>query len=470
MGKSGTGAGQLLAGQEKAMTDKPKWTKTKHKGIRYREHPDRKHGKRPDRYYTIRYKLDGKDREEKLGWETDWHKAERARVQNGEIKEPRSLEQEAILRFAELKSNQGSGKGAFTLEEKRETEIARKESEAREKAEVEKASSPFSVIWTKYLEQAKADGKKSHDREESLYKHWIKPVIGDKPLVEIAPIHLEKIKSNMNKSGAAPRSIHYCLAVVRQVFNFATRNDLFGGANPVGKVKKPVDDNRRMRFLSQNEAEALLKEMEKSRRTTSRRITLLSLHCGLRFGEIAALTWADVDFERATLCIRNPNNGRTRFAYMTEAVRIEMAAIAEAIQEAKLCGVAGDTHEKAELKKTGLVFPARESGKRKQMSDAFDRAVVAMGLNDGIEDPRQRVCFHTCRHSFASWLVEGGTDLFTVKELLGHKSLSMTERYSHLRPETLQKAVKGLEQQLTENSKKRVAQGQSNVIEMSTPR
>ena len=66
-------------------------------------------------------------------------------------------------------------------------------------------------------------------------------------------------------------------------------------------------------------------------------------------------------------------------------------------------------------------------------------------LNDSIVDSRLKVVFHTCRHSFASWLVTDGADLFTVRELMGHKSIAMTERYSHLSPDTLRKAVKSME-------------------------
>ena len=73
------------------------------------------------------------------------------------------------------------------------------------------------------------------------------------------------------------------------------------------------------------------------------------------------------------------------------------------------------------------------------------RAVNKIGLNDSIVDSRLKVVFHTCRHSFASWLVADGADLFTVRELMGHKSIAMTERYSHLSPDTLRKAVKSME-------------------------
>jgi hypothetical protein len=53
-------------------------------GVRYRQHPTRKHGIRKDRYYTIRYKLEGRDREERLGWESEWAKAEQVRKEKGE--------------------------------------------------------------------------------------------------------------------------------------------------------------------------------------------------------------------------------------------------------------------------------------------------------------------------------------------------------------------------------------------------
>jgi integrase len=65
-------------------------------------------------------------------------------------------------------------------------------------------------------------------------------------------------------------------------------------------------------------------------------------------------------------------------------------------------------------------------------------------VNVGITERRQKVTFHTLRHTFASWLAIQGTPILAIKELLGHKSLAMTERYSHLIPDMKREAVAGI--------------------------
>jgi len=109
-----------------------------------------------------------------------------------------------------------------------------------------------------------------------------------------------------------------------------------------------------------------------------------------------------------------------------------------------------DVKEMLNIKKRGLpdelVFPGRGGLKIIQVSDSFERAVRAVGLNHGVTDKRMKVVFHTLRHTYASWLVERGESLYTVKELMGHSTLAMTERYSHIGNNTLKNAVSKLDE------------------------
>ena len=92
-----------------------------------------------------------------------------------------------------------------------------------------------------------------------------------------------------------------------------------------------------------------------------------------------------------------------------------------------------------------------------KISHTFFRVVDELKFNEGIKDPRLKVCFHSCRHSYGSWLVEQGTDLYTVQKLLGHKTNVMTQRYAHLSENRLKDAASTLGAVLS----KRVA-GQKN--------
>jgi integrase len=386
------------------------WKQTKHEGVRFREHPTRKHGVKPDQYFSIRYRVGGVRREEALGWASQgWTAAKAAQT------------------LAKLQEAARTGEGATSLAEKRQKAEAKRQAEAAAQAQAERDNITFGHVFLEdYFPIAqKNKAQRSWQKEDQCYRLWIAPVLADKPLKDIAPIHLERIKKNMADVGRAARSITYTLAVVRQVFNFARDHDLFAGQNPVTKIKKPSADNRRVRFLTHDEADRLLDALaEKSPQV--RDMALLSLHCGLRAGEIFSLTWGDVDMERGVLTLRDTKSGKTRAAIMTDAVKFMFA----------------DRERRGPAE---LVFPSETGEKIGQISQSFIKTVNALGLNNGVEDSRQKVVFHSLRHTYASWLVEQGVDLYTVKELMGHGNLSMTERYSHLAPDTLRRAVKTLE-------------------------
>jgi integrase len=390
-----------------------KIVKSKFPGVRFREHPTRKHGVKADRYFFIRYKLNGKDKEEGLGWASEG-----------------MTEQKAAARLAELKEAKRTGRGALTLAEVRQEARTQRELAEAEKTQKEKDAIDFSSVFEgPYLDHARRNKKpNSVVTEMGLFSKWISPIIGNVPLKDISPFHLERIKKAMADAGLAPRTQYYALCVVRQVFNFSRNHEICDCLSPTNRVKKPIVDNRRLRFLTLDEANLLLRHLAE-RSPNLHDMALLSLHSGLRAGEIFSLTWGDVDFHRGIITLKDTKSGRNRAAYMTSEVRKTLLA-------------------RGKGKPNDMVFPGRGGVKRSWVSNAFERAVKELGFNDDVNDSRQKVVFHTLRHTFASWMVEQGTDLYSVKELMGHSTISMTERYSHLSPELLKKAVNNFENKI----------------------
>lgn len=411
---------------------KIKWIKTAHKGLRYYEHPTRRHGKKKDRYYSIRFKVDGIDYTYGIGWWSDGI-PDAARQRDANM----GFEEYCLSEMKLFKVNVKEGSGARSPKEKRKIAAENMAKDKEEQERRERESLTFETFFKEtYLPQAKVDKKeRTILREEGLFNAWIYPALGHFPMKNIAPFHLEILKRDMTARGQSPRSIEYALSVVRQIFNTAKRLGAFEGENPTTKVKFPKPDNGRMRFLTHGEANALLEALA-NKSIDVHHITLLSLHCGLRFGEIASLTWQDVDLEKSILTIRDAKAG-SRFAFLTEQT-------AEMLRNRK------------QDNPSDFVFPKRGHKKMEKMdriSPTFFRTVNDLKLNEGINDPRLQICFHSCRHSYASWMVEQGQDLYTVQRLLGHKTNVMTQRYAHLSENKLRAAAMALSQALKSDEK-----------------
>ncbi len=394
--------------------------KTKHPGIRYYESPERKYKGKPDKYFSIRYMHQGKQYEEGLGWESQGINATYANQ---------------IL--SELKKAHRTGEGPTSLKEKKENNRIKKLNIAKEKERQKKENITFNTVWKQYFPNQKLSvTPRSYMREESLFKIWISPVIGDMSMKNINTINLQKIRHNMEKVGRSARSICYAFDLIRQVFNFANKNKLINCTSPTKNIKKPKKDNKRHRYLSPEEAHLLLSELRK-RSPSLYQMALISIHCGLRAGEIFNLKWFDIDFQNNRLILRDTKGGRDRFPLMTNEVKN--------ILNSKTIGNSDD-----------LVFPDRKGNKRKAISKSFLHTVNDLGFNKGISDNKSKVVFHTLRHTFASWLVQKGVSIYEVSKMLGHSTISMSERYAHLAPSNYENSVKVIET-ITENSKNKTS-------------
>ena len=151
-------------------------------------------------------------------------------------------------------------------------------------------------------------------------------------------------------------------------------------------------------------------------------IVLLALNTGMRRGELFSLRWVDVDLGRRQLTIV----GADAKSEQTRYIDLNREAYTLLVEWQKRWG------------NYQLVFPNPNTGEQ------FDNIKSAWnGLREaaGLKNFR----FHDLRHSFASKLVMKGVDLYVVKELLGHSSIEMTERYAHLAPSARKEAVARLE-------------------------
>jgi len=386
-----------------------KWQATKYPGVRFREHPTRKHGVQYDKYFSVRYTLDGKRHEEAIGWASDGWSA-----------------QSAAEELARLKRAHRTGEGAYSLAERREQKETKRKADDEKKKQEERDALTFSQAWVSmYLPHAQTyKAKQTIRTEESYYSSWIKPVIGDISLKGIAQLDVERVKKIMMDAAKSPKTIEHVLAIIRQVFNQANVMGVYPGGSPTEKIKISRNDNRRIRFLTYYEVEMLLDSLCMSSQDLYD-MSLLALNCGPRAGEMHSLTWHDIDFEQGIVTFRDTKNKYVRHIPITKRVRRML-------------------ENRRAYKTSTLVFPARNGGRRKEVSKTFERIINDLEFNAGIEDRRQRVVFHTLRHTCASWLVMAGVPLYTVKEYLGHRQISQTERYAHLAPESLKQATDAL--------------------------
>jgi len=410
--------------------------KTNHAGLRYFEHETRKHGKKKDRYYTIRFRLDGKLYHYGVGWLSDG-------IPEAVRKEEPNLgfEDYCLKLLRQYKANVKTGTGPKSPKEKRDIEQAKRDLAEQERQQAEKENVTFSQFMTgTYLPQSKLDKKaKTHEIEAMLYERHM-DIIGPLPFSTISAFHLEKIKKTMADKKLSARTIQYVLQIIRHAFKKAKDSKIFDGDSPTKAIKWPKPDNMKLRYLTIEEAEKLLAALA-TKSQTLHDAALLSLHCGLRFGEIAALPWSCVNFETGTLAILNAKTG-SRTAYLTER--------AKTMLESRM------KNQKENKRRGRLVFPKR-SGKKGvmiQASKVFRDTVDELKLNEGITDRKQKVTFHTLRHTYATHLYESTHDLYLTQRSLGHATGTMTARYAKMSESRLREGAAALQAAFINGAKK----------------
>jgi len=282
-----------------------------------------------------------------------------------------------------------------------------------------------------YLPWAR-ENKKRHAGDEHLYRNWLKPRFADKELRQIAPLDLERLKKEMRESGKAEATIRHALCLVRQAFNKVVVWRLWTGENPCKGVAFPTPNNARQRFLSQDEAARLLEAL-RQRSPQVARIATMSLYGGLRLAEVLGLAWSNVDLKNGIIMVQDTKNYESRPIFITDPIRQIISELAP--------------EEPDEL-----LFKSKTGNPVQWLSKSFAATVNELKLNEGVSDPRERVTFHTLRHTYASRAVMAGVPLYVVGKALGHRTLVMTARYSHLAPDSHRAAFEAVAQNCKKTS------------------
>lgn len=359
-------------------------------GVFYRESEKRKWRERPDRIYWVSFKdsQTGKLHWERCGWASEGWTPERAQRRRFELLE--------LDRTGEYQSKK----------ERKQSQITFKE-----------------LMDKHYLPWADENKKRARD-DRSLFKCWLEPALGDKTLSGISPLDIERVKSAMRAKGRAEASVRHALCLIRQAFNRAVEWKLWSGSNPCATVKFPVPNNSRQRFLTKKEADLLIAALTKRSRQVAQ-IARISLFTGMRLREILALRWSDVNLSQGTIFIADPKNQESRYAFVTPPVQEVLDELPE-----------GNPDD--------YLFVSRKGTQVGWLSKIFKSVVDSIKLNANISDPRQRISFHSLRHTAASWAVMSGTPLYAVGRMLGHKSHVMTQRYAHLSPDSQRAAFEAV--------------------------
>jgi integrase/recombinase XerC len=244
-------------------------------------------------------------------------------------------------------------------------------------------------------------------------------------LEEIDAVAVRSFLAALHRDGLGRRSQARALSAVKSLLRWACREGLLE-ANPAEAVKTPKQDKRLPRHLRPGEIENLLEaplgDDPLARR--DRAILEVLYATGLRVGELVSLDWGDLDLGGRVLRVLGKGS-KERMVPFGRGAEAALGAWLEVWDELRRqAPESSDPGEPVWLNHRGGRLTDRSV--RRLVDRHVERAAVAAGVHP-----------HTLRHTFATHLLEGGADLRSIQELLGHSSLSTTQRYTHLEVERL---------------------------------
>lgn len=321
-----------------------------------------------------------------------------------------------------LRSPDNSKAGALAYEACLRREVATHGSLDRLALERRKPMPLFAEFVNRWMKDyVQVNNKPSEQRsKEHILRGYLIPFFGRMRLDCIDSQKVEQFKKCQRARALHPKTINNQLAVLHRCLIIACE---WGEQIQVPRVQFLPFPAPKYRVLTREELAQLL---QNEPRLLWRVMIFVAARTGLRFSELVALQWEDIDLNGCVLCVRyarveghlgTPKNGKIRYVPFTTDVRNALLCLTRI---------------------NSLVF--HYNGRPivyETAYSAIERACARVGV--------ERASWHTLRHTYASHLVSEGAPLQAVKELLGHATMSMTLRYAHLAPSALASTVQLLE-------------------------
>lgn len=266
----------------------------------------------------------------------------------------------------------------------------------------------FNDLCREYLQFSKANKtQKSYIRDQTSIKSFLK-TFRCKLISGISAHDVERYM-NKRKEKVTSASVNRELSCIKHMFNKAVQWRYLS-ENPLRSVKKFKEAPGRVRYLNENEANKLLQCCSEHIKP----IVIMALNTGMRRGEILNLKWSDIDMDSRTITLRRTKNNEIRMIPINKELHNVLVSLGQQTDG-------------------NYVFPNSDGKPYGDIKTGFKGALRRAGIKN--------FRFHDLRHTFASRLVMAGVDIRTVQELMGHKDIRMTMRYSHLSDRNLREAV-----------------------------
>ena len=314
--------------------------------------------------------------------------------------------------------------------EEREAELVREAREARAAGPKQKPSVVDVPTVAEFKKQFMTYSKTNNRPSTVCAKEWmmrlhIVPFFGEMRLDAIGPADIEAYKALKLEEKQNKKSINNHLAALRKLLNLANEYRVINQVPKVRGFKGKVDLIAEDEFLTFEETDRFLQAAAPEWKV----FLVTALKTGLRLGELLALKWQDVDLVAGQLVVRRtlwrdqegpPKGGRHRTVPLSDVAISTLKGHRHLKGDYVFCDAAGTRMTHSMLKDT-VPATCKKAGLAK------------------------RITTHGLRHTFASHLVIRGKSLKAVQELLGHESIEMTLRYSHLTPDVRREAVQALD-------------------------